>query len=108
MITDLSKSTKVLSKESAARIWKAHREIETATELLRDLKKAIKEHREPNPQEPFAQDRFELGVPMSSSSHRLFNVNRDLAVRVIEAHIANQQKELADASIAAAIELECR
>lgn len=100
-------SGKILSKELASRIWLAHQEIENATKLRDDMKSAIEKGRDPNPRDGFGRRRnLELGVPSGDSSQRCFNVDPKLAIHVIEAHIVNQQKELADASIAARIELD--
>jgi hypothetical protein len=99
--------TNILSQEAAARIWTAHQEIETGRKLLADIAAALKEGRDPNPLDPFGRRRpFELGVPGMHDSRLMLRVSPKLALAIIEAHIAEKQKELAEASIAAKVELE--
>ena len=98
----------ILSKETARRIWNANIEIENAIKL-RDEVQAILDSRSPNPRDAAEcrwRERIELSVPTSNVSSRLFNVDPKLAIHVINAHIVNQQSELAAASIAARIELD--
>lgn len=97
----------LITKETAWEICKAYREIEAAKTLLEDLKKAKDEKREPNFRDPFGRKTgLELGVPMDNGSHRLFNVEPNLAIKVIESHILNVTKELEQANLRASVELE--
>jgi hypothetical protein len=97
----------VLSMEAASRIWTAHREIEVGRKLLADIKEALKEGRDPNPVDHWGRRRhFSLGVPSGETSERIVQLSPKLAMAIIEAHIADKEKELKEASIAARIELE--
>jgi len=96
-----------ISQEVAAAIWQAHREIETATKLLAEIVDKKKWGDEPTLRDAFGRVRgFQFGVPMGSDGHRLFDVSPELSRHVIEAHIANKQRELAEACIAARMELD--
>ena len=94
---------KTLSKATAARVWHAHREIEAAEKLREETLELIS-LRSPNPAETWAHH-LQLSIPRSESESRLLRVEAHLAIHVIDAHIINQQKELVEASIAAALEL---
>lgn len=96
---------KIISSECARRIWLAHREIEVAKKLLNDIEIAHKNGDDPTPLDAFGRRRaFTFGVPMGNDGHRLLDVSPFLAVRVLETHIADKQRELAEASQAALIE----
>lgn len=98
----------IVSKETAHRIWTAHREIEVAQKLLADIRE---EAGRGEPETPFDRDtrkHYQLGVPTSTSGHRLFFVGPELAAQMIEAHIAAMQADLKAASIDALRELEHR
>jgi erythromycin esterase-like protein len=94
----------IVSKETAHRIWAAHKEIETARKLLADIAE------ETNLGEtPFDRDRrrhYQLGVPTSPGGHRLFMLAPELAAQVIQQHIAAQEEELRAASMDALAEIE--
>jgi hypothetical protein len=99
-----------MKQETAARIWQAYREIETATELLEELNK-LKEEFEFDKNAPTLRDgfgrrkHFQMGIPSGENSHRLFDVSPPLAESVIRAHIKNKEAELAEAKEQARIEL---
>lgn len=48
---------------------------------------------------------LQLGVPSGSDGHRLFNVNIDLSVKIIEQHIKEQEARLIELMAIAKIEL---
>jgi len=100
----------MITKETAARIWNAYREISTAEKLLEDMKPHQEDfcHDEhaPTLKDAFGRKRdLELGVPCGESGHRLFGVSPKLAVSVIKAHIEYKKAELAEANEQAGIEL---
>jgi hypothetical protein len=98
---------KILSQEAAGRVWSAHREIMVGQKLLADIADAMKDGRDPNPIDWQGNHRpFTLGVPRDESSTRIIGLSPRLAKAIIEAHIADKQKELQEASLAAKIELE--
>lgn len=96
-----------ISMACAHRIWSAHREIETGTRLLADMRAEIANGNEPNPERPAGRQRnLQLGVPNQMDGHRIFNIAPTLAITVIEAHITDQKRELAIACVAARMELD--
>ncbi len=97
----------MITKETAARIWKCHQEMEVGNKLIEDMKEAMERGEDPNPRDPFGDRRaLQLGVPSGENGRRLFNVQPRLAISVIQAHVANQMAELAEANEQARIELE--
>ena len=97
----------MISKETSTDIAIAHREIETAEEMLAEIVEALKDREMPDIRDAFGgrQGGRQLGVPSGNNGHRLFNVPWALATPVIEAHIANQRSELAALNEKAKIEL---
>lgn len=97
----------MISKQTAMDIAFAHREIDTARDLLKEIDKAKARYGEaPDVRDAFGrlQGGLQLGIPSGDSSHRLFNVPWPLAKVVIEAHIANQEQILKALNAKAAIE----
>jgi hypothetical protein len=98
----------MITKETAIRIWTCYHEIEIGTKLMTDLEENLKKHPEdnPNPRDEFGRQRaLTLGVPSGSNSHRMLDVAPRLAVSVIRAHIADKERDLAEANEQARIEL---
>jgi hypothetical protein len=98
----------MITVETAAQIWTCYREIAAGKKLLEDAEKQL--HSEPKedpfPRDPFGRKRgLQLGVPSGENSHRLFDVPPRLALSVIRAHIAEQERQLVVANEAARIEL---
>lgn len=99
--------TGIISKQAAHRIWSAHREIEVGTKLLADITESLRRHEDPTPLDDFGRRKnYSLGVPVSDSAQRMLDVSPRLAAAVIEAHIAEKQRELIEATLAAKIEME--
>lgn len=97
---------KVLSMETAARIWNAHREIIAAEKLRTEMRERLSRMEDPNPRDAWGKRRnLSLGVPSGENATTLFDVDPKLAVHIIDAHVENKKKELIDASIAARVEL---
>lgn len=86
----------IVTKETGHRIWLAHREIEVATKMLADIRECRGTDM-PQPDSPYRDVRYQLGVPMGTG-HRLIAVGNTVAIAVIEAHIADMQRELRVAS----------
>lgn len=97
-----------LSKQTAMDIAYAHREIEIAEELLKEIREALKRRETPDVRDAFGrpQNGLQLGVPSGNNGQRLFNVQWSLAEPVIEAHIANQKAKLKALSNTARTELD--
>ena len=95
-----------ISMKVAHRIWTAHREIEVAEKMLADIASEWPNREAATPVDPRGKGKtFQLGIP-SGDGHRLLFVSGHLAKYVIEAHVADMRKELAEASIAARMELD--
>lgn len=97
----------MISQQTVADIFNAYCEIENSQKLLLDIKEAKEKYGGATPREPWRGARgFELGVPMSSSGHRVFQLGPKLAESVIRAHIADTEALLVNANERARLELE--
>jgi hypothetical protein len=98
--------TSVISIETAANVWRAHREIETGKKMLAELREKIKNRVDPNPIDAFGRRQlYKLGVPHGESGHELLDVSPELALHIIEAHISRKQTELVEHCVRATLEL---
>lgn len=99
----------MLSKETAVKIAHSYIEIENTEKLMSDMADNIRadaERGEPSMYNAFGERvGLELGVPCGKNSHRLFGVNADLAVKVIEAHREAKTKRLHELMTLAKIEM---
>jgi len=100
----------MVTKETAAMIWSAYREIESGEKLLADIEKERKsvqaDQHAPTLRDAFGRVRqLQLGIPSGENAHRLFDVSPVLAESVIRAHIENKRAELQQANERARIEL---
>ena len=100
----------MITPETCAAIYAAHREILAGEKLLEDMK----QERERSQADKYAatlRDAFgrvrqlQLGIPSGENAHRLFDVSPVLAESVIRAHIENKRAELVEANELARIEL---
>jgi len=100
----------MITRETAAAIWNAYREIETGEKLLEDMtrereKSGVDKHA-PTLRDAFGRARqLQLGIPSGENAHRLLDVSPALAESVIRAHVANKRAELAEANERARVEL---
>jgi hypothetical protein len=101
----------IISIETAMRIYNAHREIEAANNLQKEIDEANKwstarEKGEPVHKDAFGRKRhLTLGIPAGNDSHRLLRVPPAMTPYIIKAHIAEQRKELEQACLLAEMEL---
>lgn len=96
----------MISKQTAAKIYNCHFEIEKAEKLIADMLEVLQQTGEMKLKNAFGDAKgLQLGVPSGNDSHRLFNVPPDLAVSIIEAHIKEQKRILSELSAVAKIEL---
>jgi hypothetical protein len=79
-----------ISKETATDIALAYREVETAEKMLQELTEQRQRWQQPDIRDAFGrlQGGLQLGVPSGKDSHRLFNVEWQIAIPIIETHIA--------------------
>src|SRR5258708_8424576 len=90
----------------AAGIWKAHREIETATKMLAELRDKKKWGEDPNPLDAFGRRKpYTLGIPHGDNGHQLVDLSPELALHIIEAHVTRKRTELVEACARAAMEM---
>lgn len=96
-----------ISKQTATDIALAHREIETAKELLAQINDTQAKYEAPDIRDAFGRrvGGLELGVPSGQSSRRCFNVPWTMARPILEAHIAQQTALLSALSEKARIEM---
>ena len=106
-----------ISKDTAWNIAVAYQEIERGETLLEDVRTALatrkdgkwaKDGHEPDLRDVFGsrQRSLQLGVPSGENGHKICGVSYDLAVPIIEAHIANERARLAALSLRARTELD--
>lgn len=86
-----------ISRETITDLALAHREVDTAENLLAEISEAMSRRETPDIRDAFGRrhDGLQLGVPSGKDGHRLFNVPWTLARPVIEAHIAAQKAVIA-------------
>ena len=88
-----------ITKQTAMDIALAYREVETGEKLLEDVRAAIGKfgERAVDIRDAFGRTQYglQLGVPSGENGHRLFNVPHDLAIPIIETHIAQQRTKIA-------------
>lgn len=106
----------ILSADTAVAIAVAHQEIARGVNLLADVRKSIAERNgrgefgvsaESDLRDVFGRRRnsLQLGISSGDTSHRICDMSYDLAVPVIEVHIANKRSELQALSVKAKAEL---
>ncbi|SEM55268.1 hypothetical protein SAMN05192583_0601 [Sphingomonas gellani] len=97
----------MISFETARDIAYAYREVETAEKLLAELAEAKTWHKPPDVRDAFGrrQDGLQLGVPSGDSSRRMYHVAWELAVPIVEAHMAASRAKIAALCVKAAAEL---
>jgi hypothetical protein len=100
----------MITQETCAAIYAAHREIIAGEKLLEDMKEQ-RERMQADKYAPTLKDAFgrvrqlQLGIPSGENAHRIFDVSPVLAESVIRAHIENKRAELVEANERARIEL---
>ena len=100
----------MITPETCAAIYAAHREILAGEKLLEDMK-AERARTHEDKYAATLRDYFgrvrqlSLGIPSGENAHRLFDVSPLLAESVIRAHIENKRAELVEANERARIEL---
>lgn len=99
----------MISKKTAVQIFTCYQEIENAEKIIEDLL----ESRKKSPDEvPSLSNAFgekcglQLGVPSGSNSHRLFHVNFEMSLKIIEQHIKDKNKRLRELEAIARLELK--
>lgn len=95
-----------ISAETSLAIARAYREIEAAHVLLEKVKTAKDRHEEPDVRDAFGRARgCQLGVPSGEGSHRILDLSWELALPIIEAHIAQKEAAVVALSEKARVEI---
>jgi hypothetical protein len=85
----------MITQDLAWRIWCCYREIEVSTNLVKKLSVEMAGDKLPDLRDSFGHRRnLQLGVPSGDNCHRIFDLDANLALAVIRAHIANKNEEL--------------
>jgi hypothetical protein len=85
----------MITKETALAVWMAHDEIAKGEKLLAEMSELRKRGDLMNLRDQFGRHRnLQLGIPNGENSMRLLDVHPELAIAVIQAHIANKRSEL--------------
>lgn len=99
----------MITKETCVKIWNCWNEIDSAKKLIEGMAESLnedKERRAPTIHNAFGERcGLELGVPSGPASHRIYGVSTTLGVKVIEQHIADQERRLEELMAIAKIEL---
>jgi hypothetical protein len=100
----------MISQQTAGELWNCYREIEVAKKLLADLEQSADEFRDDVRRETVKDafgrhKRLTLGVPSGDNSQRLLDVSPRLAVAVINSHIAEKHRQLAELQEVATLEI---
>lgn len=86
----------MISFQTAYDIATAHQEIERAEKLLAETQEALSRREQPDVRDAFGrhQGGLQLGVPTGDNSRRLYQVEWNLCIPVLKAHIGQMQAKL--------------
>jgi hypothetical protein len=99
----------MITKETAVKIWNCYNEIENAEKIISDLAESTKKSPEEPPSLTNAfgeRTGLQLGVPSGSNSHRLFGVNLEMSIKIIQKHIDEKNQRLEELKAIALLELK--
>jgi hypothetical protein len=86
-----------ITKATAYDIWVAYDEIEKGEKLLAEVQEQLRHSGTLNLRDAFGRARnLQLGIPSGENAHRLLDVNANLAIPVIRAHI-NEKRSILEA-----------
>lgn len=85
----------MITKETAYKVWNCYHEIEKSEKLLADMQEQLAKTGDMNLIDAFGRKQnLQLGIPCGNEAHRIFDVRPNLAIRIIEQHISDQQELL--------------
>lgn len=98
----------MITFQTAYDIANAHQEIERAENLLKETQEALSRRQQPDIRDAFGRRHggLQLGVPSGENSQRLYQVEWNLCVPVLKAHIGSMQAKLSALNELARIELD--
>ena len=102
----------MITKETAVKIAFCHEQIENCQKIINDMAEVLKKDSEK--QTPKLHNAFgekvglELGVPSGDSSYRIFGVNTELGIKIIQSHVEEKKKRLVELMAIATIELTAK
>lgn len=99
----------MITKETAVKIWNCYNEIENAEKIMADLAESSKKSLDEPPSliNAFGERcGLQLGVPYGSDSHRIFGVNFEMSIKIIQQHIDEKNRRLEELKAIATLELK--
>lgn len=99
-----------ITQATAAAIWGCHHDIEAGKKLLAELEKSLEDSLAlPSPWNPHdRRRRMSFGIPCGEHSTQMIDVAPYLAISIIKAAIAEDERRLVELSQCAAIELAAK
>ena len=95
----------MVREETARNIAICYQEIRNANKLLDDMRVELEKTGNPDIRDAFGNKKaLELGVPTNRNGHRLFRVNPEMSVKIIEQHIEDNENILKELNVLALIE----
>lgn len=102
----------MITKETAVKIAFCHEQIENCQKIINDMAEILKQDAEkttPRLNNAFGEKvGLELGVPSGNSGHRIFGVNTELGIKIIQSHVEEKKKRLEELMAIATIELNAK
>jgi hypothetical protein len=97
-----------ISMKTAELLWASHNEVRKAEELLEVMRTTGDINSQTTPEDAFGRRyrNYEFGIPSGGNGHRLVGVTPKMARYVIESHIAECKRALAEACVIARMELD--
>lgn len=85
----------MITKETAYKVWNCYHEIEKSEKLLADMQEQLAKTGDMNLIDAFGRKQnLQLGIPCGNASQSIFDIRPNLAIRIIEQHISDQQELL--------------
>ena len=88
----------MINKTLSKKIWTCHNEIEKSELLLKEMSETYDDNTDNYElKDTWGKgQRLQIGVPMGSDRHRLYDVDYKLARKIIKKHIKKKKKKLRD------------
>jgi hypothetical protein len=99
----------MITKQTAVKIWNCYNEIESAEKAIADLVESLKEFVDEPPSliNAFGERcGLQLCVPSGGDSHRIFGINSEISIQIIQQHIDKKYERLEELKAIADLELK--